>query len=291
MRILLAIDGSRESRGAEAVLSQFPFATPVELHVATVCPVSDLHALAPSVPMAVNDMVDRCRQESQELLDQTSARCNSWAGSVESKLLDGHPAQELLKLADELKPELIVVGARGLGAVARVMLGSVSERIAKHAPCSVLVIRQSEVHPETRKILIAFDGSRGSQRVIERFAGLPLGKERTVYLQTVVETFHAYGMDIGLEAEGVYERERLEAQARLNEAVDRLRHVAPQVETLVEESVNAADGLIQTAHEEGIDLIALGSAGKNAWERFLMGSVSVRVLHHAPCSVWIERGP
>jgi nucleotide-binding universal stress UspA family protein len=53
----------------------------------------------------------------------------------------GDPARALLELA--ATADLLVVGSRGLGAVRRVLLGSVSEKVLQHAPCPVLIVRES----------------------------------------------------------------------------------------------------------------------------------------------------
>jgi nucleotide-binding universal stress UspA family protein len=53
----------------------------------------------------------------------------------------GHPIEEIMKIADRHKVDLILAGAKGLGAVARFFLGSVSTKLVQHSPCSVLVVR------------------------------------------------------------------------------------------------------------------------------------------------------
>jgi nucleotide-binding universal stress UspA family protein len=53
----------------------------------------------------------------------------------------GKPADEILTVAKEHKADIIVTGAKGLGAFGRMLLGSVSTRVVQHAPCSVLVVR------------------------------------------------------------------------------------------------------------------------------------------------------
>lgn len=53
----------------------------------------------------------------------------------------GKPADEILAVAKQHKADLIVSGAKGLGAIGRVLLGSVSTRVVQHASCSVLVVR------------------------------------------------------------------------------------------------------------------------------------------------------
>jgi nucleotide-binding universal stress UspA family protein len=53
----------------------------------------------------------------------------------------GNPAEEIMKAAVEHDADLIVMGAQGLGAVDRFLLGSVSTRVVQHATCAVLVVR------------------------------------------------------------------------------------------------------------------------------------------------------
>jgi len=54
---------------------------------------------------------------------------------------NGKPAQAIMTVASEQQADLIVMGAKGLGAIARVLLGSVSTRVVQHSSCSVLVVR------------------------------------------------------------------------------------------------------------------------------------------------------
>jgi nucleotide-binding universal stress UspA family protein len=56
-------------------------------------------------------------------------------------VLSGTPADEIVRDAERHASDLVVVGARGLGAFKRLVLGSVSESVLRHAPCPVLVVR------------------------------------------------------------------------------------------------------------------------------------------------------
>jgi len=59
-------------------------------------------------------------------------------------LAEGHPAKQILHVIDEEAADLVVVGARGLGAIQRLLVGSTSEHLLAHAPCSVLIVRRPE---------------------------------------------------------------------------------------------------------------------------------------------------
>ncbi len=288
MKVLLAVDESPCSRTAEAVLSTFPFSESVDLQIVSVCPAPSLHAIA-TIPTAIHEIIDECREKADRHLNEAAERCRGWAASVESELLDGHPAKELLVAIDRLKPDLVAVGARRLGTISRVLLGSVSERIAKYAPTSVLVARGHADRTDINNIVIGHDGASLSEAAIDRFASMPLGEARSIHLYSLIEEVHAYGINAAVEAQGIYRREHELAKQRLPEAAARLEHTKAHVETHIKQTDNLGDALVEAAAVHDADLVVVGATGKAAWERFLIGSVSMRVLHHAPCSVWIER--
>ena len=292
MKVFLATDGSECALRAEQEVATFPFAESPSLTIATVCPSSDLHNLGTSVPETINEMIDDCRQQSTTLLKEAAERCLQWAGWVETRLLDGHPAHELLTAMEESQPDFAVMGAHGYGAVKRFFLGSVSERMAKHASCSVMVVRPHEGHDAGsgfQRILVAYDGSDAARAAVQRFSQIPLGSERTVHLLAIVETAKIYGMDVVLEASGDLARERKSKHGALEEAATLLGQSGAKIEMSVVTSDNVAHEIDERAKQYDSDLIVIGGSGKSAWTRFLMGSASLKTLHHAPCSVWIER--
>lgn len=288
MKVLLAVDESAQSRTAESVLSTFPFTAPVELHIVSVCPVANLHGIA-TIPSAIHAVIDECRGRARQLIDDAAGRASGWASSVTTHLLDGHPAKEILSIADRLQPDLLAVGGRHLGTVSRVLMGSVSERIAKYAKTSVLVARGHRTRTDINSILIGHDGSASSTAAVDRFAAFPLGKQRSVQVYSLIEEIHAYGVNAVVEAQGIFQREQELAEQRLTEARDKLLRATPRVETHIERTEALGDVLIDACVKHDTDLVVLGATGKAAWEQFLIGSVSLRVLHHAPCSVWLER--
>ncbi len=288
MKVLLAVDESPQSRTAEAVLSTFPFAGPVELHLAVVCPVANLHDMA-TIPSAIHALIDECRDRAGQLVESAGERCASWAASVTTHLLDGHPAKEVLMAADRIAPDVVAVGGRHLSTVSRVLLGSVSDRVAKYAKTSVLVARGHRTRTDIRNIVIGHDGSVPSTAVVERFSSLPLGESRSVHVYSLIEEIHAYGINAVVEAQGIFQREQELAEQRLREAQAKLKHATSHVDTHIERTEALGDVLVDAAVKHDADLVVLGATGKPAWERFLLGSVSLHVLHHAPCSVWLER--
>jgi len=81
---------------------------------------------------------EAAREASRAALDDCISRLGVDAKTV---VLEGAPGRVVAAYADELQPELVVVGTRGRTGLARVVLGSVAESVVRHAPCSVLAVR------------------------------------------------------------------------------------------------------------------------------------------------------
>jgi nucleotide-binding universal stress UspA family protein len=81
------------------------------------------------------------RRAGQAMVEECSAKLLQVGYRVEQLPTIGNPADEILKVAETHEADLIVTGAKGLGAVGRFLLGSVSTRVAQHASCSALVVR------------------------------------------------------------------------------------------------------------------------------------------------------
>ena len=92
----------------------------------------------------------------------------------------GSPGSEIIAMADEWRPDLIVVGSQGSTALGRMFFGSVSRKVINEARCSVLVARGRIVEPDiTARILVGVDGSEEADTAVEEIASRnwPAGSE------------------------------------------------------------------------------------------------------------------
>ena len=81
------------------------------------------------------------QRAAQEAVDRVAMELRDMTPNVETSVRGGAPADQIIRAADELEADLIVVGGRGKGAVEAIVLGSVAYRVLHHAPCPVLVTR------------------------------------------------------------------------------------------------------------------------------------------------------
>lgn len=145
-KILLATDGSEDATLAARAAISLSSDTGAELHVVHVGPahVYPPRAAGPTLPMGTDEEI---RQQAQGVLDWQVEEIKEAGGDVtKAHLRVGKPDEEILRLSEEIVAGLIVIGNQGLGGrfsrMRRFLMGSVSERVARYARCSVMVIRK-----------------------------------------------------------------------------------------------------------------------------------------------------
>ncbi len=144
-QIILATDGSDASAEAlEFVLTRFRPNRSTSRGRRMPIHVSVTYVMTPSAltPITIQWIRSTEMKEANlKLIDQSVQKLIEAGFTAEPVYQLGNPAEEIMKAAVEHDADLIVMGAQGLGAVDRFLLGSVSTRVAQHATCAVLVVR------------------------------------------------------------------------------------------------------------------------------------------------------
>jgi len=135
-----------------------------------------------------------------------------------------------------------------------------------------------------KKVLIAYDGSEGAKRALQTAVELFRKREVVVTVVGVAEGMPLYGFAGTLPSPEQQE----ERQRQLEEAEKTLAEHGI-ASTLAKRSGDPATAILDEAQTEGADVIVMGTRGLSGPERWLLGSVSTKVLHHAPCSVLVAR--
>jgi nucleotide-binding universal stress UspA family protein len=146
--ILLATDGSDEAGLATQAAAELSKATGSEVHVAYVLPTeAELIGHRAYTDETRESLIARAERDARSFLEEQAERVRSEGGKVaETHLRVGRPDKELIRLARVLEVGTIVMGSRGLGAVERMLIGSVSDSVVRHAHCPVYVVRGDEAH-------------------------------------------------------------------------------------------------------------------------------------------------
>lgn len=150
MKIILAIDGTKHSESAIKSISQFNLGENDELKIITVV---DL-----AMPMAIdlyagylpssNEIENTAKENAKLILEKTKKEVSDLIGNekliINTEVLIGSPESRIVETAEVFGADLIIVGSHGYNRWERLLLGSVSDSVVHHTPCSVMVIRSNQ---------------------------------------------------------------------------------------------------------------------------------------------------
>lgn len=200
--------------------------------------------------------------------------------SIDGEVIDGKPALVLRELSSRVR--MMVVGRRGLGGVAGLLLGSVSGDIAAHGNCPVAVVGAQA--PESGPVVVGVDGSPMSTQAIAQAFGQADARGTSV---VAVHTYGGFGGDaLYGQGEEVLRRLNDEAAESLGSQLAGYREDYPDVEVgSVIAAGEAAAAIVSAAGDA--QLIVIGSRGRGGFRGLLLGSTGQAVLHVAPCPVLV----
>jgi nucleotide-binding universal stress UspA family protein len=311
MKILIAYDGSRCADSALADLQRAGLPSEAEAQVISVAEI-----WLPPPPPSSYEIVEEARQvkvpadlkrvyskgctEANDALamaerakDRLKISFPGWKVSADSAC--GSPAWEVVRRADQWKPDLIIVGSHGRTALGRFVLGSVSQRVLTEAKCSVRIARGRIEEPGSPvRIIVGIDGSPGSEEAVRAVAARawPVGSEIKVIIVDDPFVPSIIGDIIPPLAEAIEESNAVD-QAWDEEMLANSVALMSGMEVKVMTEIRLGDPkkeLPEAAEEWGSDCIFLGSTGlSNRFERFVLGSISAAIAARAHCSVEVVR--
>lgn len=285
MKILAATDGSKYGRWAVEWAAQVPFAVKPTLRVVHVVDIAGLRA-----PFMIQPLIAGTERYIQGEIKRLEAHAKAAKKEAEAILKEsglsgtvvtdrGGVTETIMKHAKR-GVNVLSIGSRGLDALDRFMLGSVSNYAIHHAPCSVLVVK--EAPRPVRRILLAVDGSSASDKAI-RFLlrnvnSMPDGPDQEPVLVTVAHVMPFLK----------YPELRQAGKLLVQRYADKVVKAGFQVRETMKLG-KPADEILIEAKRQKVDLIVTGAKGLGAFGRAVLGSVSTRVVQHAPCSVLVVR--
>lgn len=305
MKILVAYDGSEFADAALQDLQRAGLNDDVEVLVLTVAdvfvpnPIND-NGFPTYVPTPVKRAHLRARNELEQagvLAGRASEKIKSlfpnWRVNFQAEA--DSPAWALILQADEWKPDLIVMGARGLSSFGgRLILGSISQRVLYEARCSIRIARGPGRNSDRpARILIGVDNSPDSKAAVAAVCDRHWPSGTEVGLLAVVDTVMPVTPDpaepalvkwIEVDDENKWD----DVRAIFEPSAEQLRSAGLHAEVLIRRG-NPADQILEEAHTWGADCVFVGAKGTRGIDRLLLGSVSSAVSARAHCSVEVVR--
>lgn len=288
-KILLAVDGSEHSVAAAQLIRDLPLPSGSKITI--------LGVLTPRKPPSRSALMT-CIQEIKAFLQGSAAELNHG-------LLHGHPAHALIEFADEHHPDLLVIGAHGLNRKLGILLGGVAQQVVEHARCPVLVTQAP--YRKIKRVLVAYDGSASGIAEVQYLAHFPLPSDAEIEVMHVLPPLPT--PEIMVPAGQIFsprpaevtperieqmvlqeaEEEERKAQAMLAEILQIFASYDLKVEHYLTRG-DPAEEILRRVNEKAMDLVVAGSRGMSAIKGWLLGSVSRKLIYHAPCPVLIARG-
>ena len=213
-------------------------------------------------------------------------------GQIHPELVvqQGAVADDILSFAQAQKADVIVMGTHGRRGFDRLVLGSVTDRVMRRAPCPVLAISKpsheslaadkqgNHVHHLSR-ILFCTDFSENSERALNYAISATAEYDAELTLLHVLEDIPTPGTT-------------QEAMATADEQLDRL--IAPDKRKTIKIKTEVRIGkayeqIIQFAAEQQVDMVTMGVRGRGALDAAVFGSTTYRVIQLGPCPVLAVR--
>lgn len=323
-RILVAVDNSKYSDAAvklAASLARAQGATVVGFHVYA----AQLHEqrflhMEPGLPERYGNVELQQQRSvheslistglrliSESYLDRARALCEEFQVAFEGRLAEGKNYQEVLREASSGEYDLVVLGALGLGARRRSLLGSVCERVFRSFPGDSLVVRNGQ--KGARDIMVAVDGSQNSYQALAQGLTFGAAMGQSVEVVTVFDPqFHIVAFQrlanvLSEEAASLFrfrEQEQLHAEV-IDKGLERLygsylrdaeelAHRRGQDVQVTLLKGKAFQSILDHAEKSRPSLLVVGRYGQHATEGSDVGSTTENLVRLAPCSVLVVSG-
>lgn len=297
MNILIAVDGSEHSMTGIKTVHDMPI--PAGSQITVMC------VFIPRNASNYTEYEHYVQLGHNELQDQP------W--QVTTEVVAGHPAETLAQYADQHECDLVVMGARGTRSALGVLLGGVTQQVVEYANRPVLVVRAP--YKPMKRIILALDGSTCSDLALRYLAQFPI--PRSVHSIDLLHVLPppplpqalamAQTIPMGLERAAMLElQESEEIQLILKDEERQGRELLSQASQrfnklsednpnhpVVNEILLRGDAFEEITHyidEHPTELILVGSRGLSGVKSWLLGSLSRKLVHGAPCSVLVVRG-
>jgi nucleotide-binding universal stress UspA family protein len=309
-RILVPLDGSDRAEQAIPLAARIAHASDGTVILMQVAPIPiDFRAEAKQpAEIYPENSIEEGKSLAFNYLDNVSRIAELVGVETEIRVEHGHVAPSILAAVEPLDVDLIVMCSHGYSGFKRWALGSVAHKIVAHSPVPVLVLRDGGLALTTKAVsaLVALDGSPLAESVLDPVVQLATAlapsMHITLHLVRVIDLPATYGYSkftANAFVDQLREDAKHDAQAYLAAVAQRLidrEDTLPDliVTTSIAVNPDVAEALVQMTEQElhtggHFDLVAMATHGRGGLQRWVMGSVTERVLHHSTLPMLVVR--
>lgn len=281
-RVLFPTDGSDEATTAEETVLEIAAAHDATLHILYVADTTH-----DSVTRLGTEVVDVLEREGQQIVTTVADQAAERDINHVTDVIQGGVHETITTYAAEYGIDLIAMPTGGRDGVTQFLLGSVTERVIRTSSKPVLTLPPDPAavtHP-FRELLVPIASHRQTDPVIELAIDIATTYSATFHALSVVDT-----MSLGFDVYSEQHIAELEEQATA--AVDHATGMAKDasissIQGTVTDSVSVSREIIRYIEANDIDLVIVGTHGRTSVERYLLGSVSEKIVRSSPVPVLV----
>jgi len=238
---------------------------------------------------SVESSIERIEEHAREIFDETLQRYELMHLQAHGHFIHGDPTREIVKLADNLGVDYIVLTTHGRTGFDSWVFGSTCEKIVRlsHVPVITLKHPDGELGAEEtpltfKRVMCPLDFSEFSKKGLEAARALCKRFQGTLVLAHAVDTRLEYPMlEPGVGVVDSLNREK-DAETYLNDIANGIEDVFTEVRVV---TGNPYKALVQVMKEEEIDMVVMTTHGYRGLSHILLGSNAERLVRLAPCPV------
>ncbi|MGE5443360.1 MAG: universal stress protein [Ignavibacteriales bacterium] len=217
--------------------------------------------------------------------------------SFQGEILKGEPNKKIVEFAVSEKADLIVMGRRGLGLIDRILIGSSTLKVLRESSVPVLAVKKRDKGDavEIRSILVPLDVNEKVDSALNYAMDLAERINASIsvlyvfrlyaYSYSDYETPHSVAEDlIKLSSDKL--RERVE-DIKLKLGIRNREATRLEINAEVVQGISTSVAIIDYASSKGIDLIVMNTHGRKGIKRFILGSVTEKVIQESSCAVLV----
>ena len=296
-RMLIPLDGSKTAEDVLPYARRLAAGARVAVELLGVVEMADIaEDIASNQAEYAGALVREAVRNSTEYLEKLAQTFHN--GKVRCNVQQGRPENIIIAAASADRATLIAMATHGRSGVTRWLLGSVTEKVLRGTVNPLLVVRapgnsKTDGEAALRSIIVPLDGSDVAETILSPVAALAKALDLQVLLIRVYGLpLPTYGGDDYYVPDYLELKDQIrdEAEGYLNSRASLLRaQGVAEVSTVVIE-VSAADDIIDLARKTPDNLVAMSPYGRSGLQRWVLGSVTEKVVRHCQDPVLIVRG-
>lgn len=284
MKILFCTDGSKISFNALKNIAYWIKQATID----TIC-VIDWNILPAEITIDEENFSFSCANVADTILDYAEEEIKNLGLQLGNRIKNcGSAIESILEQAEKEKYDLILMGSHGKKGIQK-WLGSVSQEIINSSKISDYIAKKEN---NKKKVLFTTDGTECSLSVIEGIISDIELSDKEVHICMVNEDPNLLFLEGTLDTNWLLDIQKQQYMYASN-AIESIKKIIESRGIEVNQSTILtgipAQEIINYAKNNEIDLIILGSRNKSKMDRFLMGSVSKRILENVVSDIWLVR--